>query len=274
MRYLILGSSGQIGSALCEYYFRKDKGVESFDIVENVTQDLRGKNNQILQEKLDRSDFVFFLAFDVGGSKYLKKYQKSFGFLQNNIQIMENTFNILRITKKPFIFASSQMSNMDFSSYGTLKRIGEYYTEALGGLVVKFWNVYGLETDLQKSHVITDFILQAKNNGVINMLTDGTEVRQFLYSQDCCEVLDIICDNYNLIDRKQALHISSGKWYSIIEVAQHIAKIFNVKVIAGHTTDLIQRGGKINEPDPYLLKFWQPQISLEDGIKRVCEHCV
>ena len=41
MRYLILGSSGQIGSALCEYYFRKDKGVESFDIVENVTQDLR-----------------------------------------------------------------------------------------------------------------------------------------------------------------------------------------------------------------------------------------
>ena len=210
----------------------------------------------------------------MGGSKYLKKYQQSFDFLQNNIQIMENTFNLLRITKKPFIFASSQMSNMDYSSYGTLKRIGEYYTEALGGLVVKFWNVYGLETDLQKSHVITDFILQAKNNGSINMLTDGTEVRQFLYSQDCCEALDIVCDNYNLIDSKQELHIASGKWYSIIEVAQHIAKIFNVKVIAGHTTDLIQRGGKANEPDPYLLKFWKPTTSLQNGIRKICNHYV
>ena len=274
MRYLILGSSGQIGSALCEYYFRKDKGVESFDIVENVTQDLRGKNNQILQEKLDRSAFVFFLAFDVGGSKYLKKYQKSFGFLQNNIQIMENTFNILRITKKPFIFASSQMSNMDFCSYGTLKRIGEYYSDALGGLVVKFWNVYGPEEDFEKSHVITDFILKAKSSRVIDMITTGTEARQFLYVEDCCECLDILSTKYHLLEKSKPYHISSFQWNTILEVAEEIASYFEGTIIKpSSNTDSVQRSEQ-REPDEYILNYWKPKTSLRDGIGKIYSHYV
>ena len=47
---------------------------------------------------------------------------------------------------KNLCIASSQMSNMSYS-HGTLKRVGELYTESLGGLVVKFWNVYGIEKD-------------------------------------------------------------------------------------------------------------------------------
>ena len=35
------------------------------------------------------------------------------------------------------------MSNMTHSPYGILKSIGETYTRALKGLIVKFWNVYG-----------------------------------------------------------------------------------------------------------------------------------
>ena len=56
------------------------------------------------------------------------------------------------------------MSNMSYSPYGLLKNIGEKYTEILGGLVVKFLNVYGIEKDLKKSHVITDFILMSLKN--------------------------------------------------------------------------------------------------------------
>ena len=50
------------------------------------------------------------------------------------------------------------MSNMDFSTYGTLKRLGEDITKSLNCLYVKFWNVYGIEKDLQKAHVVTDFV--------------------------------------------------------------------------------------------------------------------
>ena len=58
---------------------------------------------------------------------------------------MSNTFNLLKKYNKKFIFASSQMSNMDFSSYGVLKKIGEDITKSLNCLYVKFWNVYGIE---------------------------------------------------------------------------------------------------------------------------------
>ena len=47
----------------------------------------------------------------------------------NNLLIMTNVFKLLKKHKKKFIFASSQMSNMDFSNYGTLKRLGEEITK-------------------------------------------------------------------------------------------------------------------------------------------------
>ena len=34
---------------------------------------------------------------------------------------------------------------MDFSSYGTLKKLGEDVTKSLNAIYVKFWNVYGIE---------------------------------------------------------------------------------------------------------------------------------
>lgn len=71
------------------------------------------------------------------------------------------------------------MSNMDFSPYGTLKRLGEDITKSINGVYVKFWNVYGIEKQLDKSHVITDFILMALKKNKIDMLTDGKEKENF-----------------------------------------------------------------------------------------------
>ena len=159
-KILILGSEGQVGLHLKSYLKTKNYYVMDFDIVNKKNQDLRKFNNRLLISKIKKSDFIYFLAFDVGGSRYLKKYQNTFEFLSNNIRLMENTFTLIKKYRKPFLFASSQMSNMTYSNYGILKNIGEKYSQILDGLVVKFWNVYGIENDLSKSHVITDFILK------------------------------------------------------------------------------------------------------------------
>jgi hypothetical protein len=42
------------------------------------------------------------------------------------------------------------MSNMSYSPYGVLKNVGELYTKSLNGLIVKFWNVYGIEKTMKK----------------------------------------------------------------------------------------------------------------------------
>ena len=156
----ILGSSGQIGAYLTEYFTKKGYLVREFDIVNGQHEDMTHIPNPFLRNVIMDSDFVFFLAFDVGGSHYLKKYQHTFKFLDNNTRMMANVFGYLNEYKKPFVFASSQMSNMSYSPYGVMKRVGELHTKSLGGLIVKFWNVYGIEKDMEKAHVITDFIVK------------------------------------------------------------------------------------------------------------------
>jgi nucleoside-diphosphate-sugar epimerase len=104
---------------------------------------------------------------------------------------------------------------MEYSSYGTLKRLGEYYTKSLDGLIVRLWNVYGPESNSDKFHVITDFIKKALTTKKIDMITDGNEERQFLCVDDCCEGLFKLQTIYNDIDRTKEYHISSFEWSSI-----------------------------------------------------------
>ena len=139
-KILVLGSGGQVGAYLTEYLRCADVEVMEFDITNGPDQDMTVIPNGELEAKIYMADFVYFLAFDVGGSHYLKKYQHTFNFIDNNTRLMANAFGLIEKYKKPFVFASSQMSNMSYSPYGVLKRVGELYTKSLGGLIVKFWN--------------------------------------------------------------------------------------------------------------------------------------
>lgn len=269
MKHLILGSSGQVGFHLLSYLKSIGEETIEFDIVKDIRQDLRIYNNSLLESSIKDCDFVHFLAFDIGGSLYMEKYQNTFGFIDNNIKIMDRTFNLLEKYNKPFIFASSQMSNMNYSTYGILKAIGEKYTESLGGLVVKFWNVYGYEQDEEKSHVITDFIKMAKS-GKIQMRTTGTEVRQFLYGDDCSKCLFTLSKSYDRINRNKELHITNFEWTSIEEIASIIKKEIKCEVIPGIKEDNIQRD-KRNEPNNYILNYWKPTTSLEKGIRKIID---
>ena len=274
-KILILGSEGQIGNHFKEYLSKKKYKVLEFDLIRSRFEDLRLNKNRNLISKVKKCDFIFFLAFDVGGSRYLKKYQNTYEFISNNIKIMENTFQIIKKYNKPFLFASSQMSNMNFSPYGLLKNIGEKYSDILGGLVVKFWNVYGVEKDLSKSHVITDFILMAIKNNKIKMLTNGQEKRDFLYAEDCCEGLEQIYINFNKIKKiKKSVDLTTGKYTSIIKIAKIIKKLLKknkVKIEPSKNKDILQMD-KRNKPDMFLKKYWKPRFSLEAGIQEIIKY--
>jgi nucleoside-diphosphate-sugar epimerase len=271
LKYLVLGSAGQIGLALCQCLSAHGHSVLTYDIADHKDQDLRIGTNPILEQLVSQSDFVFFLAWDVGGSTYLAKYQDTFEFIQNNLKIITNTFEILKKQNKPFIFASSQMANMSYSSYGLTKSIGEKITSVLGGVTVKFWNVYGLEHNAEKTHVVTDFINKARNTGIINMLTDGTESRQMLHATDCSECLHLLSTKYLELPRDQEYHITSFEWTTILEVANIIAEHFPGTIVQpAHTKDALQKDKK-NEPSRSILKYWQPTISLSKGIKTVVD---
>ena len=268
MRHLILGSSGQIGAHLVDYLQSNGEQVTEYDIEYKEWQDLREAYNPTLESYIDTCDIVHFLAFDVGGAKYLEENQDKHQFIVNNMRIMTNTFSLLKSYNKPFIFASSQMAEMGYSSYGMLKALGEKITRDLGGLVVKFWNVYGFETDPNKSHVITDFIKMAKHEGIIKMRTDGTESRQFLYADDACEALLTLAKKYKKLDKDKDYCITSFEWNKVYEIAEVLDVLSSCKVIPADRKDETQRNA-MNEPDPYIEKYWQPRTSLKEGIMKL-----
>ena len=273
MKVTILGSSGQIGAYLTEYLRDKGHEVTEFDKNHDEKEDMTVIPNIKLHGVIKNSDFVFFLAFDVGGSHYLKKYQHTFGFLDNNARMMVNAFEYIQKYKKPFIFASSQMSNMSYSPYGVMKRGGELYTKSLNGLIVKFWNVFGIENDMEKAHVITDFIKKGFETGTIDMMTDGTEEREFLYAEDCCEALEAIMEKYSDFTSDDELHITTGNSTSILGIAQQIQSLFKemgrqITVVPAESKDEVQKDAR-NVPDPYIKKWWQPKTSVTEGITKV-----
>jgi len=273
MKILNLGSSGQIGAYLSEYLRKKGHVVIDFDKNETPNHDLTVIPNQYLENAIETADFVFFLAFDVGGSRYLKKYQNTFDFINNNTRLMANVFGLIEKYNKRFVFASSQMSNMSYSPYGVMKRVGELYTTALKGRIVKFWNVYGIEHDHEKSHVITDFIRKGFDEGDFEMMTDGTEERQFLYAEDCCEALETIMESYTDFKPEDPLHITSFRSESIKSVAEIIQGQFgligkDVRISPGLAKDSVQMD-KRNEADNYITGWWLPKTNLQDGISKV-----
>ena len=273
MRITILGSSGQIGAYLTEYLTKKGHDVRSFDKNDGDQYDMTKIPNPDLHARISTSEFVFFLAFDVGGSRYLKKYQHTFKFIDNNTRMMANAFKYLEQYKVPFVFASSQMSSMSYSPYGVMKRVGELYTKSLGGLIVKFWNVYGIEKDHEKAHVITDFIRKGFETGVIDMLTDGTEQREFLYAEDCCEALESVMEQYTEHNSDSELHITSFQSTTILEIGKIIQGLFKsqgkkITLNPAQAKDEVQKDAR-NEANPYIKKWWKPKTSIEDGIEKI-----
>jgi nucleoside-diphosphate-sugar epimerase len=284
MRLLVLGSRGQIGSHFLEYAESKNHLVMKFDILDGEEYDLR-QPSKLLDKKVKWADIVLFLAFDVGGSQYLKTYEHSKKYIDNNVLIMKTVFDSLERFDTKFIFASSQMSNMVHSPYGILKRVGEFYTKALHGKNVRFWNVYGVESEVDKYHVITDFILMAREDRTIMIKSDGSEKRCFLHVEDCSRALLALCDKYDKLSEQahKVYDISHHRWYTMLDVASIIADMYEgTRIYTLQDESKKEIGdtqlGIENIPDRYSMSlpgsakpFWKPKIVLEEGIKMVDE---
>ncbi len=254
IKNLVLGGAGMIGSHLCDFLRSKGEEVISLDLLTGF--DLRKDD----LNKYKDVDFVWFLAWDVGGSKYLTDKNNFISIIKNNTQICERVFQFLEDTRIPFLFASTQLAAPD-NVYGVTKLLGENWTKALGGKIVRFWNVYGWEDPGERSHVITDMVLNGLKDKHIKILTNGEEERQFIHAEDCVRNLHSI---KNL--EGEEFDLSSGKWVSIKGLAQVIADKLGATVAVGTVK------GYNNRMDPkhnvHLFKF---EYDLETGIAEVIE---
>ena len=266
MRVLVLGSSGTCGRSVCRAFAAAGHEVVPWDLELSPAHDLRVAG--CLNAVLPTVDFVVFLAFDVGGAKYIASSTTE--YIDNNLLLLHHTFASLKQCGLPFIYTTSTMSSMTHIPYAVLKRLSEFYTELLGGITVKLWNVYGSEPICIKSHVIPDLIDQAKS-GVIRLRTDGVEERLFLHADDFARAVLAVFDNYAALRGRGIIDISTTEWVSILDVARTVQTVARelgqeVAIEVASAKD----GSHTHRTDPNsapLAAYWSPTIALADGIR-------
>ena len=253
IRNLVIGSQGFIGRYFCRYLKKLGQEVTPFDIKRNPKEDARHFRFDFYQ--IDR---VYFLAWDVGGSKYLYQAKTQLPQLKWNLRLLENVMLQLEKYHKKFMFASSQLSE-EATVYGTVKRLGELWTAQLGGVSIRIWNAYGILEKLDiKSHVISDFVFQAVSKGSIEMMTDGSEWRQFTHLADLSRAFTLV---FNQELDNQLYDASSYEKVTVRQVAEIIAKECKVKIIPGK-----KKGESPPATSQGKLPGWLPQISLKAGV--------
>lgn len=255
---LVLGSDGFVGKPLCEYLERLGERVVRFDIQQGEHEDARR-----VRLPLEGIDRVYFLAWEVGGAKYLYRDDVQFRQLDWNLQLLLNVMPQLRESGVPFLFVSSQLAEEHDTVYGVTKRLGEVWTHLLNGVRVRLWNVYGgYEDPTERSHVVADFVHQALSTGRIEMMTTGEEVRQFIHVDDVCKAFHMALSGQlgGLYD------VTTFEWVSVRNMAQIIADLTGARIVPGTrlgSTPITPMVGKV--PD------WKPALTLREGLASMVE---
>jgi nucleoside-diphosphate-sugar epimerase len=250
---VVLGGEGMLGKALVRRLLQEGETVLSYDLKSGF--DLRFQ----VPQHPEGNPYYWFLAWDVGGAKYIMDRSTQIQILAHNVQLCERVFCWLGDREAKFTFIGTQMSGFP-NAYGLTKALGEYWARELGGNIARLWNIFDAEHSTARSHVIPDLVSQA-GEGTIRLLTDGSERRQFLHADDCVDALLV----QRRIDQRIA-DVSSGSWESVRSVADLIASETGAVVVPGDTP------GYESLVDPVqLLPGWKPRLSLRAGLKRVVD---
>lgn len=255
---LVIGSDGFVGRPLCDYLESQGERITRFDIKRGDHED--GRNATLPLSGIDR---VYFLAWEVGGAKYLYRDDVQFRQLDWNLQLLLNVMPQFRVAKIPFLFVSSQLAQEYDTVYGVTKRLGEVWTHLLEGVRVRLWNVYGnYERPNERSHVISDFVHQALEKGCIEMMTTGNEIRQFIYIDDACRAFHAAIRGH----LQGVYDVTTFEWVSILDVARTIGELTGAEVIPGSKV-----GSTPQTPMVGKIPGWHATVPIHEGLSRMVD---
>ena len=299
-RVLVTGGAGFIGSAFVRAAVEAHHEVvvldnlqtgspESLDgldveIVEGDVTDVR-----LLGEVVPRATHVVHLAAQTGVQTSLQDPE---GDCVTNVL---GTLRLLEACRtadiQRFVLASSNavLGNQDtafderktplpLSPYGASKLAAEAYCQAyhrsfgLSTVVLRFSNVYGPYAT-HKSSVVQEFIRRIISGDHLAIHGDGRQVRDFLFVTD---LADAVLRALEAPIEGEVLQIASGISTSVLELTEMLGNI------TGSTSSIMHedpRPGDIRRSSVDIsqareLLRWEPQVTLEDGLRQTYQWCL
>jgi nucleoside-diphosphate-sugar epimerase len=251
---ILLGGAGLVGTALDRALNDRGEETKVYDLKTGV--DLR----EYEPEDFGPDTYYWFLAWDVGGAKYIMDDSQQLSILRHNLDLCHRVFGWLEKRNARYSFVSSQMVGYP-NAYGVTKAVGETWAKLVGrGLITRLWNCYDAEEPAQRSHVIPDLLVQARS-GTIRLLTSGEERRQFLHADDVARALIFQRDT-----GQPLADVTSGDWVSVRDVAETIGRQLSAQVVVDR-----KRGYESLVEPSHWLQGWQPAIDLAAGLAKVIE---
>lgn len=295
-KLLVTGSSGTIGTRLCEKFL--EMGVDFVGADKKPNEWNKVVNELTLICDLTKKESIEKIPKDIDLVIHLAANARVYDLVVKPQEAMENIemlFNILEYCRKNnvkrFIFASSREvygnsretyykeENVDIrkceSPYAASKMSGETlvhsYKECYGidFIILRFSNVYGMYDSSDR--VIPEFIRRTlKNQDLIVYGKD--KLLDFTYIDDC---IDGIVNSVQRFDgsKNNIFNMSSGKGTNILEAAENIRS-----AMAGSNKIVISdsRTGEVTKFIGDITKArnsfdYNPKTGIDEGIKNSIE---
>ena len=293
-KIFLTGHNGLVGSATLRQF--KKLGYKNIITINKNKLDLRDQNKVANFFKKKKPEVVIIVAAKVGGIKENKK--KSAEFIYDNLQIQNNLIHQSFLNGiKDLIFLGSSCVYPKFARQpikekyllsSELEKTNEAYAIAKisGVKMCEFYNQqYGTNYkslmpcntfgpndnyDFESSHFIAALIrkiYEAKinNRKEIKIWGNGKTKRELIFVDD---IADAIIFFVNKKTKESLINIGTQKDYSIIEYANIIMKLLNVKLkIKKINRSLKGTPRKILNISLAKKLGWNSKTSLVEGLK-------
>ena len=281
-KVLCTGSEGLIGKELVIQLEELGANVIKTDIKLDRLEDLRNYHFCLGLisggTTKDKVDYIFHLAGIKGNPKMTK--ERPVDFMGPMLQFDTNMILAAQENKvKKFLYTSSiavenpQTDRFPACAKKTAEELIEamrvQYPQGTEYCIVRPANVYGRfdNFETQDAMVITSLISRATDVRVnsINIWGDGSHIRDFINAKDVARGMIETMENMPF----ESVHLCSGKGITIKQIAEIISKHTNKPIKYLPVPNLLGDKSRVMRPSH---KFFDTQITLEDGIKEAIDY--
>ena len=303
-RVLVTGGAGFIGSHLCEELLKDDNYVVCLDNLftgskKNIQHLLANPNFEFVEHDVTEEyyrdvDQIYNFACPASPIHYqynpIKTIKTSVMGTINMLELADKCGARILQASTSEIYGDPLIHPQVEKYWGNVNPIGirscydegkrcaetlmmDYHRQhGVDTKIIRIFNTYGPNMDLNDGRVVSNFIVQALKNEDITIYGEGKQTRSFCYVSDLVDgIIKMMNSSKEFIG---PVNLGNPCESTILELAEKIIKLTNSnsKIIYKElpSDDPIKRKPNITLAKNILK--WEPKVSVEEGLLKTIEY--